>query len=233
MLNLFLIILVAIVAVFWYQQKPESKSIQLPKNEKDDSDTPNLEYTLFALDTQHQQKIKLEALPNFPNHYGIIKGQVLEFSWQCINIQKIEIADLGFINHIGVHQYFKTENFAIHITLYHQDQTIKQSIYIHVFPVPVLNKIIIPTPQIQPPIFSSFNQSRLQITLPTIDIPSISQTIDHTAVPKPIVVNKLIIKQDNVDFFTTKMSVLNQLEHEYKDYKNLNNIIKDTKKLYI
>jgi hypothetical protein len=225
-LSILFVILTVAAFIAWYLQrqneKPTFSNVSIDDKNSETIDFPTFQYSVFSIDVKHQQKIKLNEIIDYPNQFGIVNGQAIEFNWHAINADFIEISGLGIVNSIGSNTYFPSEKFSIQITIKNKKHTVQKKIDIHLYPVPIIEKLKIPMPEINLPNLNfqqqlpSFELNFKPASFPNFEIPSITSIQDHTFVQKPKTLDLIKIEsKQTIDFFQLKNNVWNKLKNRF------------------
>lgn len=240
------------IAYFWKKfQNKDTLNTFAPKETADNLAEPIISYTLYALDTRMNRRIEMQSPKEFTNQYGILNGQTIELHWNIINADWISIEGVGFVQAIGKKEFYPTKNTQYKIIAKNRNHTEEITFFVRVFPVPVLEKLMVKMPEITKNNIDLFKTQipsirRLDsIRFPTFQIPSVIQiNRDHTAVkPKVIALNEIVRQQippkkDFIGFTgnekkeSFKSKLFDKMENSFKDNYKIKDIIQTIRKHY-
>jgi len=256
---IFITLAVLGVVYFW---KKSSKNGDLetfqPKELSDNLSEPIISYTLYALDTRLNRRLEMQAPKEFSNQYGILNGQTIELHWNVLNADWISIDGVGFVQAIGKKEFYLTQNTQYKITAKNRNHSEEVTFFVRVFPLPVMEKLMVKMPEITTNNIDLFKtqiptiQRLNSINFPTLQIPSVIQIQkDNTAVkPKITELNKVMLRQtqhntqqtqhsneisrfarnDNMKSFKSRL--FDKMENSFKDNYKLKDIIQTIRKHY-
>lgn len=236
------------IAFIWrkYSKNDAVETIQ-PKELSDNLSEPIISYTLYVIDARANRRMEIQAPKEFPNQFGILNGQTIELHWNVLNADWISIDGIGFVQAIGKKELYPTQNTQYKITAKNRNHTDEINFFVRVFPVPVMETLMVKMPDIttnnielyktQIPTIQRLNS----IQFPTLQIPSVIEIQkDHTAV-KPI-----HLKFDTLEKFkeiphlvrndkgvvTFKSRLFDKMENVFKDNYKVKDIIQTIRKHY-
>lgn len=232
------------IAYFWKKfQNKDTLDTFTPKETADNLAEPIISYTLYALDTRLNRRIEMQSPKEFNNQFGILNGQTIELHWNIINADWISIEGVGFVQAIGKKEFYPTKNTQYKIIAKNRNHTEEIVFFVRVFPVPVMEKLMVKMPEIRKNNIDLFKTQipsikRLDsINFPTFNLPSVIQIKrDHTAVkPKVIALNEIVHQQkvvgmENNNSFKSKL--FDKMENSFKDNYKIKDIIQTIRKHY-
>ena len=246
-----IIIIFAAAALSWAVFRKKSPSTDdlgtfQPKESSDNLSEPIISYTLYVLDTRLNKRMEMQSPKEFSNQYGILNGQTIELHWNVLNADWISINGVGFVQAIGKKEFYPTENTKYKISAKNRNYADEKEFFVRVFPVPVMEKLMVPMPEIstnnielfktQIPVINKLDM----INFPSLQIPSVIQIQRENVVEKPTFLkfqtleklNKIphFIRNDSGTSFKSK--IFDRLENSFKDNYKIKDIIQTIRKHY-
>lgn len=147
----FLFIVLALVAVYFFRKKPTPKDVNLAtlNNNDENLSEPIFSYSIYTVDAVLNHRYLNYTHKDFPNHVGILKGQYLEIEWNIINADLITISGVGLVKAVGRKAFYPTGNTTYTITAINKEYEMSQMIYVRVFPLAVTDNLFTKTPNIR------------------------------------------------------------------------------------
>lgn len=205
----FLFIVLALAAVYFFRKKPAPKDVSIPLiiNEENLNE-PIFSYSVYTVDAVLNHRYVNYTHKDFPNHVGILKGQYLEIEWNILNADLITISGVGLVKAVGRRAFYPNGATQYTITAKNKEYELSQTIYVRVFPVSVSDHLITKTPNIR-------IQSQQIIKTPELTKQPVF-TIDKPALntEKPSAVSLHEVLQDKI--------VTKSFTQKINDYLSLN-----------
>ena len=240
------------IALLWkIFSKNKDLDIFQPKETSDNLSEPIISYTLYALDTRLNRRIEMQSPKEFNNQYGVLNGQTIELHWNIINADWISIEGVGYVQAIGKKEFYPIENTQYKIIAKNRNHTEEITFFVRVFPVPVMEKLMVKMPEITRNNIDLFKtqiptiQRLDSINFPTFQMPSVIQIKrDHTAVkPKMIALNEIVSQQTahkknakdsvgNENKSSFKSTLFDKMENLFKDNYKIKDIVQTIRKHY-
>lgn len=147
----FLFIVLAIAAVYFFRGKPTPKDVHLAafNTNEENLNEPIFSYSVYTVDSVLNHRYLNYTHKDFPNHVGILKGQYLEIEWNIINADLITISGVGLVKAVGRKAFYPTGNTTYTITAKNKDYEINQTIHVRVFPQHFTDKLLTTQPTIR------------------------------------------------------------------------------------
>lgn len=247
LLILITISILGIVFIWRKYSKNDAVETFQPKELSDNLSEPIISYTLYVIDVRANRRMEIQAPKEFPNQFGILNGQTIELHWNVLNADWISIDGVGFVQAIGKKELYPTQNTQYKITAKNRNLIEEITFFVRVFPLPVMEKLLVKMPDItihnielfktQIPTIKQIDS----INFPTLQIPSVIQIQkDHTDV-KPIhlkfdILEKLkeiphLVRNDK-GVVTFKSRLFDKMENVFKDNYKVKDIIQTIRKHY-
>lgn len=139
----FLFIVLALAAVYFFRKKPTPKDVLLPSfnNNEENLNEPIFSYSIYTVDAVLNHRYLNYTHKDFPNHVGILKNQYLEIEWNIINADLITISGVGLVKAVGRKAFYPTGNTTYTITAKNKEYEMTQTIYVRVFPISVTDNL--------------------------------------------------------------------------------------------
>lgn len=146
----FLFIVLALAAVYFFRKKPAPKDVSIPLiTNEENLNEPIFSYSVYTVDAVLNHRYLNYTHKDFPNHVGILKGQYLEIEWNILNADLITISGVGLVKAVGRKAFYPTGNTTYTITAKNKEYELSQTIYVRVFPLSVSDHLITKTPNIR------------------------------------------------------------------------------------
>lgn len=213
-----------------------------PKETPENLTEPILSYSLYVIDTRLNRRMELQSHADFPHQYGIIQGQTAELHWNVLNADWISIEGDGFVQAIGKKELFPQQHTTYKLIAKNRNYSKEISFLIRVFPVPVMEKLKIPIPEINTHTIELFKTTLSvikkpdSIPFPSFRVPGVIELQRNHSIPQPVpeaLNTHLISRTIGAKGFTTfKSGLLDKLEDTFKDYPEIKNIVQSIRKYY-
>ena len=142
----FLFIVLALAAVYFFRKKPAPKDVSIPLiTNEENLNEPIFSYSVYTVDAVLNHRYLNYTHKDFPNHVGILKGQYLEIEWNILNADLITISGVGLVKAVGRKAFYPTGNTTYTITAKNKEYELSQTIYVRVFPLSVSDHLITKT----------------------------------------------------------------------------------------
>ncbi len=233
--------ILGIVFIWRKYSKNDAVETFQPKELSDNLSEPIISYTLYVIDVRANRRMEIQAPKEFPNQFGILNGQTIELHWNVLNADWISIDGVGFVQAIGKKELYPTQNTQYKITAKNRNHIEEITFFVRVFPLPVMEKLLVKMPDITTHNIELFKTQiptikRIDsINFPTLQIPSVIKIQqDNTAVkPKMMTINKEMLKQVKHDGVVTfKSRLFDKMENVFKDNYKVKDIIQTIRKHY-
>lgn len=242
-----LIVLLILFLAGWMIFRVKSDSVvnlheSKPKESPDHLTEPIISYSLYVSDVRQNKRVELKAFRDFPHQYGIMQGQSVELHWNVLNADWISIEGVGFVQAIGKKELFPNQHTTYNLIAKNRNYNNEISFMVRVFPVPVMEKLIVPMPELKKHTIELIkttvpviNKPDL-IRFPSFQIPGVIQIQrDHT-VTKPVLetVNTSLIRSTiNKEGYTSyKSRLFDKLEYTFNGNYKIKDIVQTIRKHY-
>ena len=205
----FLFIVLALAAVYFFRKKPRPKDVTIPLVANEENlNEPIFSYSVYTVDVVLNHRYLNYTHKDFPNHVGILKGQYIEIEWNILNADLITISRVGLVKAVGRKAFYPTNATQYTITARNKEYELSQTIYVRVFPVSVSDHLITKMPNIR-------IQSQQITKSPEVSGPPLF-TIDKPALntEKPSVISLHEVLQEKI--------VTKSFTQKINDYLSLN-----------
>jgi hypothetical protein len=224
-----------------YFSKPVSSEVFHPmisNTEENFQSEPIISYSLLVADVKSQRLIEVQSPKDYPHHYGILNGQHIELHWNVLNADFISIEGIGYVNAVGRKSYFPAQHTKYKISAKNRYHSAELEIVVHVFPVPVMETIFSPIPDL--------THSRIELNREPISVlpkpgvlpfPDLQIPLDQElAASKPAAIpfrkNLIKAEQTSTEYRSFKTRLFNLMENRVKKNYKLTDIIRTIRKHY-
>ncbi len=237
-----LLVLAVFAAAIWRRSPREGITDGfVPKDLPDNLSQPIISYTLYVLDTRNGRRLQMYAPEEFSNQFGILQGQLVELHWNVLNADWISIDGVGYVQAIGVKEFYPEKNTRYKIMARNRNFSTEQEFFVRVFPVPVMEKLSVPMPEISLTNISLFSSPVPSIgkpiakNFPNLNIPSVIEISKENFKVKPQVlplqkINKSPLGDLGVKSFKTKL--FDRLEDAFNENYKVRDILQTIRKHY-
>ncbi len=243
--TILIILALAILAWAVFRKKsPDSDSLDEfhSKELSENLSEPIISYTLYVIDTRLNRRLEMQSPREYSNQYGILNGQTIELHWNVLNADWISINGVGYVQAIGKKEFYPTENTKYKISAKNRNYADEKEFFVRVFPVPVMEKLMVPMPEISTNNIELFKtqipviQKLDMINFPSLQIPSVIQIQKDNTTVKPVNIDldfskiSRVARNDNVMSFKSK--IFDKLENSFRDNYKIKDIIQTIRKHY-
>lgn len=214
-----------------------------PKELSENLNEPIIFYSLYILDSRINRRIELHAPEEFYNQFAILNGQTIELHWNVLNADWISIEGVGFVQAIGKKEFYPETNTKYKITAKNRNHITEREFFVRVFPVPILEKLLVPMPELST---SQIHLLRDPLSLigkpslvnfPSLKIPSLIEIEKENTVSAPdkILIDKTLLsisKEKHGKYASFKTKLFDGLENKFKENNKLKDIIHTIRKHY-
>ncbi|MDB5226417.1 MAG: Serine/threonine protein kinase [Bacteroidota bacterium] len=204
---------------------------------------PIIFYSLYILDSRINRRIELQAPEEFTNQFAILNGQTIELHWNVLNADWISIQGVGFVQAIGKKEFYPEVNTQYKITAKNRNHIAEREFFVRVFPVPVLEKLLVPMPELSSHQIHLFRQPLSVIgkpslaNFPSLKIPSMMEIGKDNSVapPQKVLMDKTLLlfsKDKGGNYTSFKSNLFDKLENKFKENYKLKDIIHTIRKHY-
>lgn len=242
-----LIVLLVLFLAGWMIFRAKSDSVGdfrefKPKESPDHLTEPIISYSLYVTDVRQNRRVELKSFRDFPHQYGILQGQAIELHWNVLNADWISIEGVGFVQAIGKKELFPKQHTAYKLIAKNRNYNNEVSFLVRVFPVPVMEKLIVPMPELKNHTIELFktavpviNKPDL-IRFPSFQIPGVIHLQRDRAITQPELITfntDLISPAINKDGYASfKSRLFDKLENTFKDNYKIKDIVQTIRKHY-
>ena len=190
----------------------------------------------------------MQAPNEFLNQFGILNGQTIELHWNVLNADWISIDGVGFVQAIGKKEFYPSSNTKYKLTAKNRNHAVEQEFFVRVFPIPVMEKLKVPMPDITSNNIHLFTtpirviEKPISANFPSFQLPSVIEIGKKNTTEKPskillnigeVPLRRMAERNDNTrEYRSFKTNLFNTMENTFRDNYKVKDIIQTIRKHY-